>query len=30
MEWYVDGMISEDELISELQFLIQQGILKVD
>ena len=29
MEWYVDGLISEDEMISALQFLIKEGIIIV-
>lgn len=30
MKWFVDGVISEDEMISALQFLIKEGIIKVD
>ena len=29
MKWFVDGQVSEDEMISALQFLIKQGIIKV-
>ena len=29
MEWYVDGLISEDEMINALQFLIREGIIIV-
>jgi subtilase family serine protease len=29
-KWYVDGVISEQELVGALQFLINEGILKVD
>ena len=28
-KWYVEGAISEDELISAIQFLIKEGIIKV-
>jgi len=27
--WYVDGLISEDEVISAIQFLVKQGIIKI-
>ena len=27
--WYVDGLISEDEMISAIQFLVQLGIIKI-
>jgi len=27
--WYVDGVISEDEMISAIQFLVQLGIIKI-
>ena len=30
MKWFIDGVISEDEMISALQFLIKEGIIKVD
>ena len=29
MKWFIDGVISEDEMISALQFLIKEGIIKV-
>ncbi len=29
MKWFVEGQISEDEMINALQFLIKQGIIKV-
>jgi len=30
MQWYIDGSISEDEMISALQYLINEGIIKLD
>lgn len=30
MQWYLDGVISEDEMISAIEFLIKEGIIKVD
>jgi len=30
MQWYLDGVISEDEMISAIQFLVKEGIIKVD
>jgi len=30
MQWYLDGVISEDEMISAIQFLIKEGIIKLD
>lgn len=30
MQWYTDGSISEDEMISALQYLIREGIIKID
>ena len=27
MQWYLDGVISEDEMISAIQFLVQEGII---
>jgi len=29
MQWFLDGVISEDEMISAIQFLIKEGIIKV-
>jgi len=29
MQWYLDGIVSEDEMINALQFLIKEGIIKV-
>jgi len=29
MKWFVEGKISEDEMINALQFLIREGIIKV-
>jgi hypothetical protein len=29
MEWYIDGKVSETEMINALQFLIKQGIIKI-
>jgi hypothetical protein len=26
MQWYLDGVISEDEMISAIQFLVKEGI----
>jgi hypothetical protein len=30
MQWYLDGVISEDEMISAIQFLVKEGIIKLD
>jgi len=30
MGWFADGLISEDELISAIKFLIEEGIIKLD
>ena len=30
MQWYLDGLISEDEMISAIQFLVKEGIIKLD
>ena len=30
MQWYLDGLISEDEMISAIQFLVNEGIIKLD
>lgn len=30
MGWFADGLISEDEIISAIQFLINEGIIKID
>jgi len=30
MQWYLDGAISEDEMISAISFLVKEGIVKVD
>jgi hypothetical protein len=30
MQWYLDGAISEDEMISAIQFLVNAGIIKLD
>ena len=30
MGWYADGLISEDEIISAIKFLINEGIIKID
>ena len=29
MKWFIEGSISEDEMISALQFLVKEGIIKV-
>ena len=29
MKWFVEGKISEDEMINALQFLIREGIIRV-
>ncbi len=29
MQWFLDGVISEDEMISAIQFLIKEGIIKI-
>jgi len=30
MQWYLDGVISEDEMIAAIQFLVKEGIIKLD
>ena len=30
MGWYADGLISENEIISAIKFLIEKGIIKQD
>lgn len=30
MQWYLDGAISEDEMITAIQFLVKEGIIKLD
>ena len=30
MQWYLDGVISEDEMITAIQFLVKEGIIKLD
>jgi len=30
MQWFLDGVISEDEMISAIQFLVKEGIIKLD
>ena len=30
MGWYADGLISEDEIISAIKFLIKEGIIRLD
>ncbi len=30
MQWYLDGVISEDEMISAIQFLVKEGIIILD
>ncbi len=30
MQWYLDGVISEDEMISAIQYLINEGIIKLE
>ncbi len=30
MQWNLDGVISEDEMISAIQFLVKEGIIKLD
>ena len=30
MQWYLDGAISEDEMISAIQFLVNAGIIKLE
>jgi peptidoglycan/xylan/chitin deacetylase (PgdA/CDA1 family) len=30
MQWYLDGAISEDEMIAAIQFLVNDGIIKLD
>ena len=29
MKWYVEGQISEDEMITVLEFLINQNVIKI-
>ena len=29
MQWYLDGVISEDEMINAIQFMIKEGIIKI-
>jgi hypothetical protein len=29
MGWFVDGLISEEEMISAIQYLINEGIIKL-
>jgi peptidoglycan/xylan/chitin deacetylase (PgdA/CDA1 family) len=30
MQWYLDGVISEDEMIAAIQFLVKEGVIKLD
>jgi len=30
MQWYLDGIISEDEMISAIQYLVKEGIIQLD
>jgi len=30
MQWFLDGAISEDEMISAIQYLVNEGIIKLD
>jgi len=30
MQWFLDGVISEDEMISTIQFLVKEGFIKLD
>ena len=30
MQWYLDGSISENEMISAIQFLVKEGIIKIN
>jgi hypothetical protein len=30
MQWYLDGSISEDEMISAIQFLVKEGLIKLN
>ena len=30
MKWYVEGQISEDEMITVLEFLINQNVIKIN
>lgn len=30
MQWFLDGVISEDEMIAAIQFLVKEGIIKLD
>jgi len=30
MQWNLDGVISEDEMISAIQFLVKEGFIKLD
>jgi len=29
MQWYLDGVISEDEMISAIQYLVKEGIIDI-
>jgi len=30
MQWFLDGIVSEDEMIASIQFLVKEGIIKLD
>jgi hypothetical protein len=30
MQWYLDGAISEDEMISAIQYMVNNGIIKLN
>jgi len=30
MQWFLDGVVSEDEMIAAIQFLVKEGIIKLD
>jgi len=30
MQWYLDGVISKDEMIASNQFLVKEGLIKLD
>jgi hypothetical protein len=30
MGWFAEGLISEDEMIAAIQFLVKEGIIKLD
>jgi hypothetical protein len=30
MQWFLDGVISEDEMIAAIQFLVKEGVIKLD